>query len=101
MSHLVGNPEDRFSQNEAQIEKGIHIPNNNTEGPGNAIIKPEAHGHNALLNIQFQLNRKLSISVAMTTNQSFGQNLHGWKKTTPETIFKTFVEIHVSVVTKQ
>ena len=51
----------------------------------NVMGKPEAHGHNAQLNIR--LNRKLSNVNAMTTNQnqSFGQNLHGWKRNTPET----------------
>ena len=49
--------------------------------------QPEAHGHKALQYIQLWHNRKLNIiSVAMTTNQNqaFGQNLHGWKRTSPE-----------------
>ena len=41
--------------------------------------KPEAHGLNAHLSIQLWLNKKINISVDMTTNQNqaFGQNMHG------------------------
>ena len=53
-----------------------------------------AHGHNAHLNIQLWLNRRLSLSVTMTNNQNqlFGQNSHCWNRTTPELFCKTFVQ---------
>ena len=58
-------------------------------GTNSSAVKqePEEHGHNAYLNIPIRINRTLSTSVVITTNQNqkFCQSLQGWKRTILET----------------
>ena len=62
MWNLVGNPEDRFSHNEAQMR----------------LVTKEDHMTTQLTLMHVQLHVSLSVSMTAIQNQSFGQNQHGY-----------------------